>query len=183
MKKTLCGVLLIATAAFAQQGSSSQNPVTDNVRQQLARQSKILVAAAEAMPADKYAYKPTDGNMTFGHLMEHIAQSNDFLCSKLTSAPAPTVAKESEGKDKIVASVKESMDYCNKTMADVKDADLSQPVEMWGGRKGDKAAAVIGLTNDWADHYGAAAVYLRLNGVLPPTAQRRGQPAAMKEKE
>lgn len=170
MKTALCFMLLATTAAVAQ---SSQNPVTDNVRQQLARQSKTLVAAAEAMPADKYSYKPTEGNMTFGHLMEHIASSNNFLCSKLTSAPAPAAVKESEGKDKIVAAVKESMDYCNKAMADVKDSDLSQPVELWGGHKGDKAAVVIGLTNDWADHYGAAAVYLRLNGILPPTAQHR----------
>jgi uncharacterized damage-inducible protein DinB len=182
MKKALCFMLLTATMGFAQQGTA-QNPVTDYVRQQMARQSKTLVATAEAMPADKYSYKPTEGNMTFGHLMEHIASSNNFLCAKLTSEAAPAAAKESEGKDKIVASVKESMDYCTKAMADVKDADLTQPVELWGGHKGDKAAVVVGLTNDWSDHYGAAAIYLRLNGILPPTAQKRPQAMGMEKKK
>ena len=50
---------------------------------------------------------------------------------------------------------------------------------MWGGRTAPKAAALIGLTNDWADHYSQAAMYLRLNGMLPPTAKK--PPAAAKK--
>jgi uncharacterized damage-inducible protein DinB len=182
MKKIVCCVLLMATAAFAQQGASSQNPVTDNVRQRLARQSKILVAAAEAMPADKYSYKPTEGNMTFGHLMTHITSANNFVCSKIAGQEHKSDVKDTDGKDKIVAAMKESMDFCTKAMESAKDADLNQEVEMFGGRKAPKAAAVIELPVDWADHYGAAALYLRLNGILPPTAQRRPEGAA-KEKE
>jgi uncharacterized damage-inducible protein DinB len=170
MKKVLCFLLLASAAAYA------QNPVTDTVRQQLTRQSKILVATAEAMPAEKYDFKPTKDNMTFGHLMQHILDSNNFLCSKISGQAAPmNTAKESDGKDKIVAAVRDSMEYCNKAIADVKDAQLGEEVEMFGGRKAPKAAAVIALTNDWADHYGAAALYLRLSGILPPTAVMRQQ--------
>ena len=176
MKKVLCCMLLTAAAAVAQQAAApSANPVTDNVRQRLARQSKILVATAEAMPADKYSYKPTEGNMTFGHLMEHITGANNFVCSKIAGQEHKSDVKESDGKDKIVAAMKDSMDFCEKAMAGVKDADLNQEVEMFGGRKAPKAAAVVELPVDWADHYGAAAIYLRLNGILPPTAQMRQQ--------
>ncbi|MGH9521987.1 MAG: DinB family protein [Terriglobales bacterium] len=181
MKKVMACVVLIAAAAFAQQGSA-QNPVTDNVRQRLARQSKILVAAAEAMPAEKYSYKPTEGNMTFGHLMTHITGANNFVCSKIAGQEHKSDVKDSDGKDKIVEAMKDSMEFCTKAMDGVKDADLNQEVEMFGGRKAPKAAAVIELPVDWADHYGAAALYLRLNGILPPTAQPRpGQKAAPKE--
>lgn len=176
MKKVLCGVLLVATAGFAQQ-ALSQNPVTDNVRERLARQSKILVAAAEAMPEDKYGYKPTEGNMTFGHLMTHITGANNFVCSKIAGQEHKSEVKDTDGKDKIVAAMKDSMEFCTKALDGVKDADLNQEVEMFGGRKATKAAAVIELPVDWADHYGAAALYLRLNGILPPTAQRRPQGA------
>lgn len=182
MKKAMCFLLLAATACFAQQSASSQNPVTDNVRQRLARQSKILVAAAEAMPADKYSYKPTEGNMTFGHLMTHITAANNFVCSKIAGEEHKSDVKDTDGKDKIVAAMKESMDFCEKALANAKDSDLNQEVEMFGGRKAPKAAAVIELPVDWADHYGAAALYLRLNGILPPTAQAR-QKAGAKEKE
>jgi len=46
-------------------------------------------------------------------------------------------------------------------------------VELFGGLEGPRAFALIALTNDWADHYSAAAMYLRLNGLLPPTAQEK----------
>ncbi len=175
MKKALCFVLLSAATALAQQAAPSGNPVTDNVRQRLARQSKILIATAEAMPADKYEFKPTKDNMTFGHLMGHIVEANNFVCSKIAGQEHKSDVKDTDGKDKIVAAMKDSMDFCGKAMADVKDSDLGQEVEMFGGRKAPKAAAVIELPVDWADHYGAAAVYLRLNNILPPTAVMRQQ--------
>ena len=48
---------------------------------------------------------------------------------------------------------------------------VTDKIELFGGRKGPRAFALIALTNDWADHYSSAAMYLRLNGLLPPTAQ------------
>jgi uncharacterized damage-inducible protein DinB len=133
------------------------------------------------MPADKYSYKPTEGNMTFGHLMTHITGANNFVCSKIAGEEHKSDVKDSDGKDKIVAAMKDSMDFCEKALANVKDSDLNQEVELFRG-KATKAAAVIELPVDWADHYGAAALYLRLNGILPPTAQAR-QNAAAKGKE
>jgi hypothetical protein len=181
MNKVLCFVLLAASASFAQAAPSS-NPVTDNVRQRLTRQAKILVATAEAMPADKYEFKPTKDNMTFGHLMVHIVEANNFVCSKIAGHEHQSDVKDADGKDKIVEAMKDSMDFCTKAMADVKDSQLGEEVVMFGGRKAPKAAAVVELPVDWADHYGAAALYLRLNGILPPTAAMRAaqQKAASK---
>jgi len=51
---------------------------------------------------------------------------------------------------------------------------MGDEVALWGGRKATRAAALIALTNDWADHYAMAAIYLRLNGLLPPTAKGSG---------
>lgn len=172
MKKVACIVLLAASACLAQQ---SQNPVTDNVRQRISRQSKNIIGAAEAMPAEKYNYKPTEGNMTFAHLMTHIVEGNNFVCSKIGGQEKKSDVKDTDGKDKIVAAVKESVDFCTKALEGAKDADLGQEIEMFGGRKAPKAAAVVELPVDWADHYGAAALYLRLNGILPPSAVARQQ--------
>lgn len=174
MKKVLCLMVLAASVAVGQAAAQSANPVTDNVRQRLAQRSKILVAAAEAMPADKYSYKPTEGNMTFGHLMEHIVGANNFVCSKIAGQEHKSDVKETDGKDKIIAAMKDSMDFCEKTLANTKDSDLGQEIDFFRG-KATKAAAVVELPVDWADHYGAAALYLRLNGILPPTAQPRPQ--------
>jgi hypothetical protein len=171
MKFTICVFLLFsAIAAFAQ----DKNPVASVVREILPRQQRNLVGAADEMPADKYGYKPTEQQMTFAHLILHIIGSNNHLCSIIGDVPevkAPVPFKESDGKDKLVAALKASFDFCNTALAKVDDSKLADEVELFGGRKGPRAFALIALTNDWADHYSSAAMYLRLNGLLPPTAQ------------
>jgi hypothetical protein len=117
--------------------------------------------------------------MTFGTLVGHIVKSNNFLCSKLTNqASPPASATDKDSKDKLVADLKSSFDYCQTALKGVQDSQLGEPVTLFGGRQANKAAALIGLTNDWADHYGMAAMYLRLNGMLPPTAKKTTQAAA-----
>jgi hypothetical protein len=171
MKRTISFFLLfLATAVLAQ----DKNPVTSVVKQILPRQQNNLVAAAEAMPAEKYSYKPTEQQMTFGHLILHIIGSNNHLCSTIGNIPEvkPEVPlKESDDKSKLVAGLKASFAFCSTALDKVDDSKLGDEVELFGGRKGPRAFALIALTNDWADHYSSAAMYLRLNGILPPTAQ------------
>jgi len=171
MKLRLSFLLLFTvTSALAQ----DKNPVTSVVREILPRQQRNLVAAVEEMPADKFSYKPTEQQMTFGHLVLHIVESNNYLCSRIGDLPEVKAAvplKESDGKEKLAAAVKASFDFCTTALNKVDDSKLSDEVELFGGRKGTRAFALIVLTNDWADHYSSAAMYLRLNGLLPPTAQ------------
>jgi hypothetical protein len=171
MKHTICIVLLFATTAlFAQE----KNPVTSVVKEILPRQQKNLVAAVEEMPADKFSYKPTEQQATFGHLVLHMVGANNHLCSTIGDVPEikPAVAlTDSDSKDKLVAALKASFDFCSTALGKVDDSKLGEEVELFGGRKGPRAFALIALTNDWADHYSSAAMYLRLNGLLPPTAQ------------
>src|SRR3954470_8639080 len=172
--KHVLAILLVLTAAavFAQ----DKNPVTSVVKEILPRQQKNLVAAAEAMPPAKYSYKPSDQQMTYAHLILHIIESNNLFCSKVadTPEPKPPVAlKETDGKDKLVTALKASFDFCTTALDKVDDSKLSDQIELFGGRKGSRAFGLIALTNSWADHYSSAAMYLRLNGVLPPTAQQK----------
>jgi hypothetical protein len=182
MKKALylALALLCATAVLAQESKSSSNPVSDTVRSMLGGRAKNLTAAAEAMPADKYSYKPTEEQMTFAALMEHTAETNNLLCSKLTSQAGPSdKISDKDPKDKLVAAVKNSFAYCETALKGVQDSQLAEQVTLFGGRPALKAAALFALAGGWADHYGMAAIYLRLNGILPPTAQK--PPAAEKK--
>ena len=170
MKRMFCLLLLfVATAVLAQ----DKNPVTSVVKEIMPRQQRNLVAAVEEMPADKFGYKPTEQQMTFGHLVLHIIESNNYLCSKIGDLPEVKAAplKESDGKEKLAAALKASFEFCTSALSKVDDSKLADEVELFGGRKGSRAFALIALSNDWADHYSSAAIYLRLNGLLPPTAQ------------
>lgn len=170
MKTSLVLLIVIwAVALFAQ----TKDPVTSVVKEILPRQQKNLIAAAEEMPADKYSYKPTPEQISFAHLVLHITESNNSLCSKIGDVPVPkqTELKESDGQNKLVTALKASFDFCTGALAKVDDSKLGDTIEGWNGRQAPRAFALIALTNDWADHYGAAAMYLRLNGLLPPTAK------------
>ena len=179
-----CGCLCVAqaptSAATRSQAAAGANPVTSTVKQIVERQERNIMGAAEAMPADKYDYKPTPQQITYGALMAHIAESNFFLCSKIGDVNASENSKVegTSGKEKIVTALKDSFQFCHMALEKVDDAKLSDEVTMFRGRKAPRAAALIGLTNDFADHYAAAAGYLRLNGILPPSAQRQQSAAA-----
>jgi len=171
MKLTLA-VLLLSAATFAQ---SSKNPVTDVLRDALAGREKNTVAAIEEMPADKFGFKPTPEQMSFGHLATHIAEANYFFCSKVGDVPAPKLEElpETAPKEKLVAAVKASFDFCGTALAKAEDSKLADPIQDFTGKSRVRAWAALALAGSWSDHYGAAAMYLRLNGLLPPTAQKK----------
>jgi hypothetical protein len=167
-------VILIAVAAVQAQDTAAPvaNPVSATVKSQLPRFSKNMVAAAEAMPADKYGFKPTPEMNSFGHLVMHIVQSNNLLCSKISGATAPDAKlADTDGKDKLVAGLKASFEFCITALANVDDSKLGESMILFGNRPASRAAALIALSDGWNDHYGTQAIYLRLNGILPPTAQ------------
>jgi hypothetical protein len=161
--------LLISTAALAQ----TKNPVTSVLRDSLPGRKKNTVAAFQEMPADKFAFKPTPEQMSFGHLAAHIAESNYFFCANVGDVPRPKVEELSgtEGKDKLVAAIQASFDFCGAALAQADDAKLGDTIQGFDGKPKPRAWAFLALASSWADHYGMAALYLRLNGLLPPTAQ------------
>jgi hypothetical protein len=93
----------------------------------------------------------------------------------VADVPAPKVeeAKETDSKDQLVAAVKASFAFCTEALGKMDDSKLGDDVELFGGRHFPRAMGALGLAGGWADHYGAAAMYLRLNGILPPTAQQK----------
>ena len=171
----MAGLLASGAACAAQDAAPAgpvANPVTTTVKSQLTRYEKNMVAAADLMPAEKYNFKPTPEMNSFGHVVMHIAQSNYFLCAKISGQAAPDVKlADTDGKDKLVAGLKASFEFCSTALAGVDDSKLSDPVTLFGNRQTSRAGALITLSDDWYDHYGAQAMYLRLNGILPPTAQ------------
>jgi len=180
MNRLVCFALLAFTPAisFAQAAPAaapapSASPVTDALRAGLVRYSKIMSAAADAMPADKFSFRPTPDQSTFAHLTIHIAESNNLFCSKLAGVAAPDVPKlaETDSKDKLVAAVKGSFDFCSTALAKLDDSHFNDSVTLFGNNSFSRARVILMTSSSWADHYSAQSMYLRLNGVLPPTAQ------------
>lgn len=155
--------------------AQTKSPVSDVARQMLAGRERNTVAAFEAMPADKFGYKPTPDQMTFGHLAAHIVSSNYGFCAAAGDVPQPKTEelKGTEDKDKLVSAIKASFEFCHEALDKADDSKLGDNVAVpgitiVGGKQPPRAVAFMALAGSWADHYGMAAMYLRLNGITPP---------------
>jgi hypothetical protein len=173
-------ILVVLPFSFAQSSGSAaaqagptKDPVATSLRMLLPRSRNNILGAISAMPADKFSYKPTPDQMTFAHLVVHIINSNNNGCAKAADVAAPKAeeVKETDSKDKMVAAATASFDFCKEALEKMDDSKLGDSVELFGGHQFPRAMAALGLASGWADHYAAAAQYLRLNGILPPSAQ------------
>lgn len=168
-------LLLLAMSATAQTISAqTKDPVSTALREVLPGRQKNTIAAVEAMPADKFSYKPSADQVTFGHLVTHMVESNNLFCSKAAAIPAPKTdeIKDTDSKEKLVAALKTSFDFCSEALTKMDDSKLAETTEGFGGKQVTRAWFSLVLASSWADHYAEAAMYLRLNGVLPPTAKK-----------
>ncbi|HET9409047.1 MAG TPA: DinB family protein [Candidatus Sulfotelmatobacter sp.] len=135
-KASVAFILLLASAAAQTTPAQTKNPVSTALRDILPGRQKNTVAAVEAMPADKFNYKPTADQMTVGYLVAHMAETNDLLRSKAAAVLAPKVdeVKATDSKDKLVAALKASFDFCSDALAKMDDSRLAEATEIFPGR-------------------------------------------------
>jgi uncharacterized damage-inducible protein DinB len=178
MKKTFLipALLLLVASAVAQTAPApAKNPISTALRDIMPNRQKNTIAAVEAMPADKFSYKPSPDQMTFGHLVAHMVEANYGLCSGAAAVPAPKVeeVKDTDSKDKLVAALRASFDFCADALSKMDDSKLGEMTAgLGGGQQLSRARFALGIASNWADHYAEAAMYLRQNGILPPTAKK-----------
>jgi hypothetical protein len=176
MKRFICLVAIcLAAPVLGRAQDAAANPVAASVRKVFDEYAKDLVATAEIMPEDKYSFKPTPENMTFGKTIGHIADVNNAICSKMFTPPATPLAKSSDtdSKAKLVAGLKASMDYCGVQFSKMTDSNLAEMVPFFGGKQITRMGAALAVVTDFADHYAGLSIHLRMNGLLPPTAQKK----------
>ena len=163
-----------ATASMPAPVKSDSAPVASAFRDNFKQISRNLIDAGDEMPANKYSYKPTKAQMSFGKIMVHLAEGNDYLCGAIGGVKAPerTKVKETDSKPVLVARLKETFEFCDQALASLDDSKLAEQLPMFGQTM-SRAGVIIITTGDWADHYSQEAIYLRLNGLLPPTAKKK----------
>jgi len=149
-------------------------PLASAFRDSEKEMGKNLMASADLMPDDKYTFKPTPAQMSFGDIVVHLIQGNDFLCGGIGGMKAPSRSKiaVTDGKPALVARLRETFQFCDQALAGLDDSKLSEALPMFGGKTMPRAAVELLTVGDWADHYSQMAIYLRLNNVLPPTAKK-----------
>jgi hypothetical protein len=132
-----------------------------------------LEASAEVMPADKYSFRLTDGQMTFAEWLNHATQRNYSDCATLKSEATPEAEKQAANlKDKsgVSKALKDSFAYCAAALQTIDDQKVLSTPQM--------SYAFLHIIVHNNEIFGNIAGYLRANGIVPPsTAARMSQPA------
>jgi uncharacterized damage-inducible protein DinB len=185
MKKVVIGLGLILATCLASLGQSADQKKTiasvmDGTVKNIESE---FVSAAEAMPEDKYAYAPTNGEFkgvrTFAQQVKHVAAVNYIVGATILGEKPPVDTGGENGPDAVktkaemVKYLKDSFAYAHKAVTSVNEGNAVEPIK---NPFGEGTTTRLGMATVFAwhgfDHYGQIVEYLRSNGIVPPASRR-----------
>lgn len=160
-----------AAPPAAAEGSASSQLRAAIGHQIVAAQEK-LVALADAMPAEKYTWRPGEGVRSVGEVYMHVAAGNFYLPTFWgVQAPAGIdlrgLEKQGTDKAKTAATLKQSFEHLRHAIDALSDAELGKSVNFFG-RQVTLADLLLQVTAHGHEHLGQAIAYARTNGIAPP---------------
>jgi uncharacterized damage-inducible protein DinB len=173
----LLAFALVSVSALSAIGHAQTQTVSlqaETLKDWTALKDTMHKLAAE-MPAEKYTFKPTDGQQTFGERVVHVAQSNLFFAGLLGgSATKPTIDPKATTKEAALKALDDSFDYGAAVLKEQTDQTMTQgiasPPKFLG--PSSRTRVMTFLVGHTQDIYGQLAVYLRLNGQVPPASKK-----------
>ena len=170
--KRLCIPAVMALAA----GLQAQTP--DAMVQDLQRSwqgiKNNIQQAAEAMPEDGYAFKPTPDVRSFGGWVGHAADAQMGTCSGIAGQRQDLKAEQTlTTKADLLAALKKSFDACDAVYMGTTAANHDEGVASFAGQT-PRASSLYGNIAHSQECYGSLSVYLRLKSIVPPSTARRG---------
>jgi uncharacterized damage-inducible protein DinB len=139
---------------------------------QLDMVGKQIVELAEAVPADKYSWRPAPGVRSISEVYMHIVGGNSFIPTFLGVKPMAGLERGMEktvtDKAKVVDMLKKSLAHARSAVLAVPDADLDKKVKIFGGQEASERATIMIIGNHLHEHLGQSIAYARANGVVPP---------------
>ncbi|HEV3061985.1 MAG TPA: DinB family protein [Vicinamibacterales bacterium] len=131
-----------------------------------------MTKLAEAMPEERFGFKPTPAQRNYGEQILHVAVDNVQLMKLLGGkTPAPTLDKNAASKVDILKALGDSYDYGTAVIREQTDGSMAEPVQV-PNFVGTRARLVWSAIGHAWDEYGVMTVYLRLNGIVPPASRR-----------
>lgn len=134
--------------------------------------SRQLVALAEAIPAEKYSWRPAEGVRSVSEVYMHIALANFYLLS-VTGPKMPAEIKSADMektvtvKADVIDWLKRSLEAVKTAHAAVKPADLQRKVKV-NGRDATVDGMYLRIIVHANEHMGQLVAYARVNGIVPP---------------
>jgi len=137
--------------------------------------SRQLVALADAIPADKYSWRPGPGVRSTSEVIMHIAFANFYLLS-VTGPPmpadmtSPNMEKTVTDKAKVIDWLKRSLEAVKTAHAGIKPGDAARKVKVFG-RDATVDGMYLRIIVHANEHMGQLIAYARVNGIVPPWSE------------
>lgn len=177
MLRAIVGVFVAGFLSLSVSGQAQTEKVSlqaELLKDWIGLKETMHKIAAE-MPADKYSFKPTPAQQTFGERTVHVATANVYFLGLLGgTATKPTIDPKATSKDAALKALDDSFDYGAAILKQQTDQTLLQSVASAPTFMGpsSRARIIAFLAGHTWDIYGQMAVYLRLNGQVPPASQK-----------
>ncbi len=178
MKRTLVASLLALVATVTAQvnpykdGTPGVTGYRSEVLAEVMIQEDKFLRLAEAIPADKYTWRPAPDVRSFAEVFLHVSAAN-YNLYKLVGTPPPstvdikTLEKSTTDKAKVIATLKDSFIHARKAITDMPDANLEKSLDWFGG-KNTQRGVLLFIVRHAAEHLGQSIAYARSVGIVPP---------------
>ena len=177
---TWCLLALLVTGGAA--ASAQINPYKEGTPGVTGYRSEVLseviiqedkfTRLAEAIPADKYTWRPSPDARSFAEVLLHVSAAN-FNLYKLVGTPPPAgfdvrgLEHSTTDKAKVISILKDSFAHAKDAIKAMPDADLEKSMEWFGGRNTERGILLF-IVRHTAEHLGQSIAYARSVGVVPP---------------
>lgn len=163
----LHAIMLTPVFLFAANAVAAQPSAAGEYAKHFAALAKLSVGVAQAMPPEKYAFRPHPDSMNFGELMSHIASTNFQFCAGLKDSETPGMLSPSD-KGAIVKFLKDSFEYCSSVIPSLTEEQMNRTHSSPDGNLPGREV-LLAMYIHVAHHRGQAEIYLRDNGIKPPS--------------
>jgi uncharacterized damage-inducible protein DinB len=196
MKSIFAAICLLLVGAAAVRVSAQSNPYKDGTPGVAGYRSEVLAEViiqedkfnrlAEAIPAEKFSWRPSPDVRSFAEVFLHVSTAN-FNLYKLVGTPPPAgfevkgFEQSTSDKAKVIATLKDSFAHARKAITAMPDADLEKSLDWFGGKNTERGILLF-IVRHAAEHLGQSIAYARFAGITPPwTEDMQKKPAERKE--
>lgn len=182
MKRVSAALCLIVLMSGAIRVAAQVNPYKDGTPGVTGYRSEVLAEVmvqedkftrlAGAIPADKFAWRPTPDVRSFAEVFLHVSAAN-YNLYKLVGTPPPTgldikgLEKSTTEKEKVIATLKDSFAHAKSAIKAMPDADLEKSLDWFGGKNTERGVLLF-IVRHAAEHLGQSIAYARFAGIVPP---------------
>lgn len=176
MKKSVTLILLSILLVLCNISllQAQENNFKEQFSQHFDYASRVL-SLAEAMPADKYSWRPEEDVFSVERVYAHIARYNFYYLENSLGIPAPDDVdveniESITGKENVMDILERSIQHVKQSIENMDESKLSEETELYG-RTVNGQAVLMQLITHKSEHVGQSIAYARMNGIVPPWSE------------